>query len=182
MIIRIYETTETSLVKERMSAPADPGAEFGTINLLMFSSVELRQRFGLNIAGTDARNAAELIQALASCEGQPTDVQIEDVRLTRLLEARPNLLPCFVAYQETPTGKLLPLMTDGPEGRWSLFFATTGAMTLVELQGGQWRVFTEAELLPGVRTRSPITETKSFLLNGLRTARSKLVRSDDRRQ
>jgi hypothetical protein len=182
MIIRIYETTETTLVKERTSAPADSGAEFGTINLLMFSSVELRQRFGLKIAGADARNAAELTQALASSEGRPTDVGTEEVRLTRLLEARPNLLPCFIAYQETPAGKLVPLMTDGPEGKWSLFVAPTGAMTLVEYQGGEWRVTTEAELLPDVSTRSPIAETRSFLLNGWRTARSKLVRSDDRRQ
>jgi hypothetical protein len=182
MIIRIYETTDTSLVKERTFAPTDPGVEFGTMNLLMFSSTELRQGFGLKIADTDARNLAELVQSLANCEGQPTDVRIEEARLTRLLEARPHLLPCFIGYQETPTGKLVPLMMDGPEGKWSLFFASNGAMTLVEYQGGAWRVLTGAELLPDVRTRSPISETKSFLLNGLRTARSKLVRSDERRQ
>jgi hypothetical protein len=120
-------------------------------------------------------------QALEQCDGQPTDARIEEARVARLIEARPSLLPCFIGYQETPAGKLLPLMTDGPEGRWSLFFAENGAMTLVEYQTGEWRIQPETELLPDIRGRFPIEETRSFLLNGLRAARSKLVRSDEDR-
>jgi hypothetical protein len=180
MIIRLYETTETSLVKARISAPGDASVEFGTINLLMFSSVELRQRFGLRIAETDARNITELVQGLTECDGQRTGAEVEESRLAKLLEVRPSLLPCFIAYQENPAGKLLPIMTDGLEDRWSLFLAQDGAMTLVELSQGQWRISTEEELLPEMMRRSdPIAETKSFLLNGIRSARKMLVRPGD---
>jgi hypothetical protein len=181
MIIKLYETSETSLVKQRVPAPAHVGGEFGCINLLIFSSIELRQRFGLRLADTDAASLAELVEALEQFDGQPTGGRIDEARVALLVEAKPNLLPCFIGYQETPTGKLLPLMTDGPAGRWSIFFAETGAMTLVEHKSGEWHFQTEADLLPGVRARSPFDDTKAFLLSGLRSARSRLVRSDEDR-
>jgi hypothetical protein len=179
MIIRLYETTETSLVKARISAPGD-APEFGTINLLMFSSVELRQRFGLTLADGDVTNAAELIQGLAELNGRPTAAHIQEARMARLLEARPSLLPCFIGYQETPAGTVLPLMTDGPDGRWSLFLDDKGAVTLVEFSAGQWRITPDGELLPETTRRAdPIAETKSFLLNGIRSARKMLVRPEN---
>lgn len=180
MIIRLYETAERSLVKQSVAAPAKSGGEYGSINLLMFTSIELRQRFGLRIAESDVADEAELIQGLTASNGHPTGANIREARIARLLEARPKLLPCFIGYQETPAGTLLPLMTDGPDGRWSLFFDEKGAMTLIEFSEGQWRITPEAELLPEAPRRAdPIAETKSFLLNGMRSARKMLVRSDD---
>jgi hypothetical protein len=181
MIIRLYETTERSLVKRAVSEPFKGGGEYGCINLLMFTSMELRQRFALRIADSDVSDAAELIQALAETEGQVTGGELREAKVGRLLEARPNLLPCFIAYQETPSGAVLPLMTDGPDGRWSLFLDEKGAMTLVEFAEGQWRSTSEAELLPEIPRRAdPIAETKSFLLNGFKSARKMLVRSEGR--
>jgi hypothetical protein len=180
MIIRLYETTERSLVKQAVTATPKAGGEFGCINLLMFTSIELRQRFGLRIADSDVTTEAELIEALAGFDGQPSGAQIREERLARLLEARPNLLPCFIGYQETPGGTLLPLMTDGSDSRWSLFFDEKGAMTLVEFIEGQWRITRQAELLPELPRRGDaIAETKTLLLNGIRSARKMLVRSDN---
>jgi hypothetical protein len=180
MIIRLYETTERSLVKRAVSAPSKGGGEFGCINLLMFTSIELRQRFGFRIADSDVASVPELIQAVGGAKGAPSGVQVSEERIAQLLEARPKLLPCFIGYQETPAGTVLPLMTDGPDGRWSLFFDQKGAMTLVEFSEGQWRITPDAELLPKIPRRSdPIAETKSFLLNGIRSARKMLVRSED---
>jgi hypothetical protein len=169
------------LVKRTFAAPSKGGGDFGCINLLMFTSVELRQRFGLRIADSDVTNAAELIQGLVEAEGQPTGAPIRETRLAQLLEARPSLLPCFIGYQETPAGTVLPLMTDGPDGRWSLFLDENGAITLVEFSEGQWRITPEAELLPEMPRRpAALAETRSFLLNGFRSARNMLVRSDNR--
>jgi hypothetical protein len=176
MIIRLYETTERSLVKRAVSAPSKDGGEFGCINLLMFTSIELRQRFGFRLADSDVASVAELIPALADA----ITVEVFEARIVRLLEARPKLLPCFIGYQETPAGTVLPFMTDGPDGRWSLFFDQKGAMTLVEFSEGQWRVTPDAELLPKIpRQSNRIAETKSFLLNGMRSARKMLVRSEN---
>jgi hypothetical protein len=179
MIIRLYPTNETSLVRERVPAPG--GGEFGTINVLALTSIELRQRFGLTLADTDVASAFELVRSLTKLETGPTNARIRKARLARLIDARPALLPCFIAYQETPKGSMLPLMTDGPEGRWSLFFEEDGAMTLAEFQGGHWRITPESELLPEAAQKAdPIAETKSFLLNSIRTAKAKLVGSGDR--
>jgi hypothetical protein len=180
MIIRLYDTTERSHVNRTVSAPSKGGGEFGCINLLMFTSVELRQRFGLSMADSDVTDAAELIRGLAQTNGRPTGAQVRETRIGQLLEARPNLLPCFLGYQETPSATMLPLMTDGPDGRWSLFLDDKGAMTLVEFSAGQWRITADAELLPEpTRRADPIAETKSFLLNGIRSARKMLARSEN---
>jgi hypothetical protein len=184
MIIRLYETSETTLVKQRFSAPPEIGGEFGCISLLMFTSIELRQRFGLNIGTMEVASAAELVQELGrTTEGAPEPgvPGVPEASILQLLETRPNLLPCFVARQETPTGKMLPLMSDGPEGRWSLFFGEKGALTLVEYSKGEWRVTGQEDLLPKSKRADPLAETKSFLLSSFKSARKMLARSDDGR-
>ncbi len=174
MIISIHESHDPFLIKERVRAPAEIGGEFGRINLLMFSSVELREKFGLSLSVHDFDTPFQLAPALTNSGQRPTDSPVRKSRVARLVAMRPSLLPCFVAYQETPQGTFLPLMSDCQESHWSLFFGLDGAMTLVEYSDGQWRITPEAELLPQ-GTEDPPKGTRSFLLNGLRSAKKKIL-------
>ena len=179
MIIRLNDPKDF-LVKERVQAPGG-GAEFGRINPLMFTSTELRERFGIRLSETDCTTAFEVVGGLSELQGKSSHAHIPKNRVARLVASRPWLLPCFVAHQESPDGTILPMMTDGHDSRWSLFFEEDGAMTLVEFDGGEWKITPDSELISDRGERStPVTETKSFLLNRLRSARKMLARSDSK--
>ena len=177
MIIRLHEKFDPTFVKERTTG-AD-GAEYGRINLLMFTSGELRENFGLSLSETDFATAFELARALTHHGEEELGLPIRKSNVARAVAARPELLPSFVAYQKMPNGRILPLMTDGHESIWSLLFDEAGEMTLVEYRAGAWKIARQADLLPPVPEKAnSLTETKSFLLNGIRSAKKMIVRSD----
>ena len=177
MIIRLHEKLDPMFVKERTTDT--DGLEYGRINLLMFTSAELRENFGISLSETDFATAFELARALTHHGDRELGLPIRKSNVARAVANRPGLLPSFVAYQEMPGGRLLPLMTDGHESNWSLLFDEEGEMTLVEYRAGTWKVTAQAELLPPVPEKaSPLVETKGFLLNGIRSAKKMLVRPD----
>ena len=181
MIIRLTGEVAAPLLKERTRAPDDIGGEFGKIDLLKLTSAELRERFGITLSPADFLTTFEVVDALTSGEGRPTDAVVRKNRIARLIQARPTLLPCFIAYQEMPDGALLPQMTDAHESKWSLFFDRAGRMTLAEYEDG-WRITPDAELAPLLPLPvGRLAETKGFLLSRFATARKMMARSDQER-
>ena len=177
MIIRLHDKLDPTFVKERTTDTG--GLEYGRINLLMFTSGELRENFGISLSETDFATAFELARALTHHGDEELGLPIRKSNVARAVASQPELLPSFVAYQKMPGGRLLPLMTDGHESNWSLLFDEEGEMTLVQYRAGAWKVTPQAELLPAVSEKAnPLIETKGFLLNGIRSAKKMLVRSD----
>lgn len=136
MIVRILEAAAASRPDVSIEHPA--GA-FGRIDVLQLTSRELQDMYKIELRDLDVQTPFELAAALEGSKGAPTAARVRKDRLVRLVLQR-NLLPCFVGYQEVRMQGLLPFMTDGPHGRWSLFFAANGEVVLVERAGEQLHV------------------------------------------
>lgn len=174
MIIRVPSDAAAQLCRFETKHVDGHALPFGQIDVLRFTSSELRQRFGIEIAETDVLTAFELAHALCA---RGVTAKFRNDRVARLVQQR-DLVPCFVAYQQLPCAGTLPFMTDGASGKWSLFFDTDGRMTLVERDGRQLHVTPQEELLheepqPALAT----SKAKGFLLAGLRSAKKVLTRS-----
>jgi hypothetical protein len=174
MIIRVPSDAAAELCRFETKHVDGHALPFGQIDVLRFTSAELRQRFGIEIAETDVLTAFELAHALG---GRGITAKVRNDRVARVVQQR-ELVPCFVAYQQLPGAGNLPFMTDGPSGRWSLFFDTDGRMTLVERDGHQFHVTFQEELLHEKPQPTPTaSKAKGFLLAGLRSAKKVLARS-----
>lgn len=172
MIVRLQKGFESPLIKDRTEA--DDVGEFARIDLLKLTSGELREQFGITLSPTDFFTTFELVPALKRLSG----AAVRCDRVAHVLARRPELLPCFAAYQQAPGGAVLPLMTDAHTSSWSLFFEKSGRMTLVEFQEGLWQITPESMLLPEAAAEAERqSEGRGFLLNGLRAAKKILVRS-----
>ena len=177
MIIRAIGRASARLLTQRTGAPAGVLGTFGSIDVLQLTSPELRETFGIMLGELDAITPFELAAALDRFDKRRTAARIRKDRLVRLIEERKFLLPCFVGYQEVPGQGLLPFMTDGAPGKWSLFFEPDGRITLVEADGGRLQVTSDSS-----QDREPaatvLAKAKSFLSTGLGTARKMLVGGD----
>ena len=181
MIIRAVDRPATSLLTSPTAAPSGVRGVFGRVEVLQLTSSEIRESFGISLAELDVVSPFELAAALTRWRGQPTAAHLRKDRLMRLIDRREFLMPCFVGYQEVPGVGLLPFMTDGPPGKWSLFFEEDGRMSLVEAEEDRLRVTAETELL-GPITAKPERPARSFLFRGRGPAKARIVESDaDRR-
>jgi hypothetical protein len=181
MIIRAIDRPAATLVTARKDAPHGVRGVFGQVEVLQLTSCELRESFGISLAEYDVETPFELAAALTSWRGEPTAAFVRKDRLVRLIGRRPDLLPCFVGYQEVPGVGYLPFMTDGPTGKWSLFFEEDGRMTLVEAQEGGLAATADADLIgPAAVVAKPVRAAKSFLFGGFRSGRGDAP-ADERR-
>ena len=181
MILRA-EGPAATLLTARTEAPRGVRGAFGKVEVLQLTSAELHEGFGIALAELDVATPFELAAALGSWRGRQTSANIRKDRLVRLIERR-DLLPCFVGYQDVPGVGILPFMSDGPSGRWSLFFEQDGRMTLVETgSDGALTTTADAELFGDVPALSrPVNAWKSLLFGGFSSARKMVAANDDRR-
>ena len=175
MIIKLDRDIESPHLKESHGTSGDE--RFARLDLLKLTSTKLDQQFGIRLADTDVGGAFELASALSRVDGKPTAAPIRKDRIARLIAARPTLLPCFIGYRQSEDG-LLPFMTDGPSGKWSLFFDAEGHATLVEHRGGEWTITPDVDR-PASAAGSPaaLAETGGLLLGRLRKAARMFGRS-----
>ena len=173
MIIRVFDNA-TEHLSFHQAGPAGVRGTFGKIEVLQFASTQLHQLFGIALADTDVDNAFALAAALARHNDRPTKLKRRNDRLARLVQQRAYLLPCFIGYQETPEEGLLPFMTDGPSGRWSLFFEGDGRMTLVEHDGSSL-ILTADDALHGPPISPPVAPAPARGAAAIRAA-MKLIR------
>ena len=167
MIVRAIDRPSATLLIGRTYAPPGVRGAFGRIDVLQLTSAELRESFGIRLAELDVETPFELVAALTRFRGERTAAEIRNNRLVRLIDRRPDLLPSFVGYQDVPGLGFLPFMSDGPPGKWSLFFEDDGRMTLVERPEGELVVTTEPELVTPARPAAePVSA--SFLLSAVR--------------
>ena len=167
MIVRAIGRPSATLLIGRTPAPPGVRGAFGRIDVLQLTSSELWESFGIRLAELDVETPFELVAALTRFRGEPTAAEIRNNRLVRLIDRRPDLLPSFVGYQDVPGLGLLPFMSDGPPGTWSLFFEEDGRMTLVERPEAERVVTTEPDLAAPARPAlHPLSA--SFLLGGIR--------------
>lgn len=146
MIIRLPEGEDPPHLLGSVAVPGLIGGRFGRLELLRFTSRELRDLFGLTLSPTDLHTTFELAPALARHQGRKTDATIRNNRLARVVEGRSYLLPAFVGYQQVAGAGLLPFMADGVPGKWSLFFEPDGRMTLIRWEDGALEVCSDDEL------------------------------------
>jgi len=146
MIIRLPVGIEPPHLLKTVDVPDAVGGRFGRVELLRFTSAELRELTGVSLLPTDLHTTFELAPALARTTERTTDALIRNNRLARVIASRPFLLPAFVGYQETGGAGLLPFMTDGVPGKWSLFFEPDGRMTLIRWEGDRFQVCGDREL------------------------------------
>jgi hypothetical protein len=164
MIIRAFSSA--TLLGVPTPAPAGVLGTFGTIDVLKLTSAELLETYGIGLSATDLDTPFELAAGLAARDGRRTAAQLRNDKVVRALARRPFLLPCFVGYQEAPGIGLLPFMSDGVPGRWSLFFEPDGRMSLVECRAGALAVTGHAELVDADRRLpNPIAKAR-WLLRG----------------
>lgn len=154
MIVRMLDATSAPPLAQSAPAPDGLGGRFASLDVLEFTSAELDEAFGIRLAQFDARTAFELAALL---EGGETGLRcaIRKDLLVRLIEARRDLLPCFVGFQHVGGGRSVAFMTDGPCGKWSLFFDEDGRMTLVERRGDRFDVVGDGELRLMAAERAP---------------------------
>ena len=172
MIIRAIDRPAATLLTARADAPHGVRGPFGKVEVLQLTSAELRESFGISLAELDVETPFELAAALTQWRGQPTAAHIRKDRLVRLIGRRPSLLPCFVGYQEVPGVGVLPFMSDGPTGKWSLFFEEDGRMTLVEAGENGLVAIADTDLIgPASTVSRPVRAAKSFLFGGFRSDR-----------
>ena len=172
MIIRLLEGRSCPFLLARCDAPAGVPGSFGRVEVLKFTSADLREKLGIRVADIDAQSAFELATLLTA----QTEAKIRKDRLARLVGRRPEMLPCFVGYQEGAGAGTLPFMTDAVPGRWSLFFEPDGRMTLVEWTDRGFVVTNDAELVP-LGLAPAIPWSKSLLSGSLGAARRMIGRS-----
>lgn len=179
MIIRAIDRPATILLTARTAAPRDVLGVFGRVEVLQLTSSELHESFGITLADFDVVSPFELAAALTSRRGEATAANLRKDRLVRLIDRRAFMLPCFVGYQQVPRLGLLPFMTDGPQGQWSLFFEVDGRMTLVEGAGHTLKVTPDAELVGPMA--APVRVARSFLFRGRNAARPPAERHEEGR-
>ncbi len=181
MIIRAIDRPAATLLTMGVAPPAGVRGTFGKVDVLQLTSTELREAFGIYLAELDVVTPFELAVALMSWAGRPTAAQIRKNRLVRLIDRRKFLLPCFVGYQEVPGIGMLPFMSDGPTGMWSLFFEEDGRMTLVEAHENRLAVTPDTDLVGPVAVvaAGPVATAKSFLFGGLRGGRKNKAEPGD---
>ena len=149
MIIRVFNQAGVEHLHGARPGPEGIGGTFGRIDVLRFTSVELKALFGISLAEVDVENTFSLAEALRGPPGRRTVLKPRNNRLARVMQQRPYLFPCFVAYQEVPGVRLLPFMSDGPSSGWSMFFEADGGMSLAEAAHGSL-VITPHHALAGV--------------------------------
>lgn len=181
MIIRAINRPAATLLTMAVEPPAGVCGTFGKIDVLQLTSTELREGFGISLADVDVVTPFELAAALTSWAGRPTAAQIRKNRLVRLIDRREYLLPCFLGYQEVPGTGMLPFMSDGPPGKWSLFFEADGRMTLVEAQDNRLAVTPDADLIGPMAAvaAGPMATAKSFLFGGFAGGRKNKAEARD---
>ncbi len=181
MIIRAISRPAATLLTMAVEPPAGVRGTFGKIDVLQLTSRELREGFAISLAELDVVTPFELAAALSSWAARPTAAQIQKNRLVRLIDCRKYLLPCFVGYQEVPGIGMLPFMSDGPPGKWSLFFEADGRMTLVEAQDQGLAVTPDSELIGAVAAvaAGPVATAKSYLFGGFGAGRKNKVEAGD---
>jgi hypothetical protein len=181
MIIRSIDRPSATLLTRRIDAPAGVRGVFGLVEVLQLTSFELRETFGISLAELDVETPFELAAALTHWRGEPTAAHVRKDRLVRLIGRRPDLLPCFVGYQEVSGLGVLPFMSDGPTGKWSLFMEEDGRMTLVEARENGLVATPDTDLIgPSADVLKPVRAAKSFLFGGFRADRGH-ARDDERR-
>ena len=181
MIIRAVDRPATSLLTSPTVAPKGVRGVFGQVEVLQLTSLELRESFGISLAEFDVVSPFELAAALTKWRGEPTAAHVRKDRLIRLIDRREHLMPCFVGYQRVPGLGLLPFMTDGAPGKWSLFFEEDGRMSLVEAEGDRLLITGETDLLGPVTVKAE-RPVRSFLFRGRGPAKPPVVETDpDRR-
>ena len=148
----------------------------GEVEVLQLTSAELRDTFGITLSDTDCETPFELAAALGRHCGKATAARIRNDRLVRLLDRRKDLLPCFVGYQQVAGLGLLPFMTDGVPGCWSLFFEQDGRMTLAERRGNGIEIIGESDLLDPVAEPPRAMEKARSLLFGGAGATLRMIR------
>lgn len=183
MIVRAIDRPSSTLLTSRTYPPPGVRGAFGRIDVLQLTSAELRETFGIRLAELDVETPFELVAALTRFRGERTAAEIRKNRLVRLIDRRGDLLPSFVGYQDVPGVGLLPFMSDGPPGKWSLFFEQDGRMTLVERPEQQLIITTEPELVePSKAAAEPETAARSFLLGGIRRRKPAPPAADEERR
>jgi hypothetical protein len=176
MIIRAFSSA--TLLGAPTPAPAGVLGTFGTIDVLKLTSAELLETYGISLSPTDLDTPFELAAGLAARADRRTDARLRNDKLVRALARYPFLLPCFVGYQEAPGIGLLPFMTDGVPGRWSLFFEADGRMSLVECRGGTLAVAGHGELVDAERRLpNPLAKARWLLRGKLPAAAKSAARS-----
>ncbi|MDP9413058.1 MAG: hypothetical protein M3Q08_02985 [Pseudomonadota bacterium] len=181
MIIRAIDKPAATLLTMDVAPPAGVRGTFGKIDVLQLTSTELREGFGISLAELDVVTPFELAAALTSWAGRPTAAQIRKNRLVRLIDGRKFLLPCFVGYQEVPGAGMLPFMSDGPPGKWSLFFEEDGRMTLVEAHDDHLAVTPDNDLVGPMTAvaAGPVATAKSYLFGGFGAGRKSKAQAAD---
>jgi hypothetical protein len=174
MIIRYLGGPGQELLLASCAAPEHVIGGFAAIDILALTSSQLRETFGIRMTDGDAETPFQLAEFLQGRgAGRPVAALRKD-RLARLIDLRPELLPCFVGYQEVSGVGILPFMTDAVPSRWSLFFESDGRMTLVERGKGGFTLTLDRDLAPSPFVASN-SERRSFLMNGLETTRRALA-------
>ena len=167
MIVRTTERPSAHLLTRSVRSPEKMHGTAGEVEVLQLTSSELRETFAVRLRETDCENPFELTAALARCEGEATAARIRNDRLVRVLNRRTDLLPCFVGYQDVPGVGLLPFMTDGVPGCWSLFFEEDGRMILAERRGECIELIGESDLLEPVPAEpGTLDKARSWLFAG----------------
>lgn len=162
MIIRLLDRSGAPPLDCSAPAPEGMRGGFGRVDVLQFTSAELAEAFGIRLAPLDVMTPFELAAALEGPGGASSAIRIRKDLLVRLIEQRRHLLPCFVGHQWVDGAGFLPFMTDGPSGKWSLFFEKDGRMALVERVGDRL-VVTEPETVRPV-TAEPGPARRPFIL------------------
>jgi hypothetical protein len=171
MIIRVFNQAGVEHLREARGGPEGIDGTFGRIDVLRFTSVELKALFGISLAEVDVENTFSLAEALRGPNGRRTVLKPRNNRLARVMQQRPYLFPCFVAYQEVPGLGLLPFMSDGPSSGWSMFFEADGRMTLVDAAQGSLVVTADEALSRVAAEGNPDPRSRPFLLNPLKAAK-----------
>lgn len=128
--------------------PASPSS-FRTIDILKLSSSDLRDCYALEIGEFGMFDCADIVAALAGfLRGEPLRAA------ARLLDTIDFPKPCYIGWRETGDEFLDPFLTDGPTGRWSLFFSADGRASVVEQKAGQL-LLTANDLLAPAATHKP---------------------------
>jgi hypothetical protein len=176
MIVRAINRAVTPLLTSPVDAPAGVRGLFGRIQVLELTSTELRESFGILLAPLDVETAEELFAALKRHRDRPTAARIDEDRLIRLIDGGQVSLPCFVGYVDVPGVGLLPFLSDGAPGKWSLFLEEDGGMTLVECRHAQLCVTADRQLAqPALATVTPISKAREALVGSLSSARKILA-------
>ena len=177
MIVRPIVRAATPLLSLPTEPPAGLRGVFGRIEVLELTSTELHESFGIRLAPLDVETAEELLAALEAHGDRATASQVDEDRLLRLIGTGQVRLPCYIGYSEVPGTGLLPFLTDGPPGKWSLFLEEDGRMTLVECRNGRLCITPDRQLAgPALAAVTPMSRAREAMIGSLGSARKMMAR------